>query len=445
MADKRTHNFIDGIANKLKGKKADSPQSEMRKEQVIVANNRKNAENMISKLRSINLYDKNTKHSRKIAALGKFEDYEENNKLSNEVIASEEFEDVINWAIKELSAPTIFTRDISSLDEELEFSIDALSKAIKEGWITTARWAAISIYQGLSNLRQEISGIDMVNADELYEKRLNYAIEMGNIIRVSQDYDITDQSLQTQKRKYDKAFAKQQEIRKYLKEQKKSDEGSMLLEEIRQNVHNPAALSEKAKALKKELEDYQRLRGNVEEMYVTIMTKESELNECNQKIATIRIHLAELPAVNDPMLEAKIERADKLYVKNLEKTLDDIKISREAHKRYLEKLKHLSTHEVLQDEAAQVIVTMNNMDIEDEKELNRKMMIAERAKKEKEKNIRRMEALKQSRLEYQQLVDREKALEEELEDEKDYEEEVETQAEEDFEDEVETEYEYEPE
>lgn len=426
MADKRTHNFIDGIANKLKGKKADSPQSEMRKEQVIVANNRKNAENMISKLRSINLYDKN-------------------NKLSKEIIASEEFEDTINWAIKELSAPTIFTRDISSLDEKLEFSIDALSKAIKEGWITTARWAAISLYQGLSNLRQEISGIDMVNADELYEKRLNYAIEMGNIIRVSQDYDTTDQSLQTQKRRYDRDFAKQQQKREYLEEQKNSYAGNMLLEEIKQNVHNPAALSEKAKTLKKEFEDYQRLRGNVEEMYLTIMTKESALNECNQKIATIRNHLAELPTVNDPLLNAKIERANNLYVKNLEKTLDDIKISREAHKRYLEKLKHLSTHEVFQDEAAQVIVTMKNMDLEKEKELNREMMIAERAKKEKEKNIRRMEALKQSKLEYQQLVDRERALEEELEEDKDYEEEVETQAEEDFEDEVETEYEYEPE
>lgn len=426
MADKRTHNFIDGIANKLKGKKADSPQSEMRKEQVIVANNRKNAENMISKLRSINLYDKN-------------------NKLSKEIIASEEFEDTINWAIKELSAPTIFTRDISSLDEKLEFSIDALSKAIKEGWITTARWAAISLYQGLSNLRQEISGIDMVNADELYEKRLNYAIEMGNIIRVSQDYDTTDQSLQTQKRRYDRDFAKQQQKREYLEEQKNSYAGNMLLEEIKQNVHNPAALSEKAKTLKKDFEDYQRLRGNVEEMYLTIMTKESALNECNQKIATIRNHLAELPTVNDPLLNAKIERANNLYVKNLEKTLDDIKISREAHKRYLEKLKHLSTHEVFQDEAAQVIVTMKNMDLEKEKELNREMMIAERAKKEKEKNIRRMEALKQSRLEYQQLVDRERALEEELEEDKDYEEEVETQAEEDFEDEVETEYEYEPE
>lgn len=426
MADKRTHNFIDGIANKLKGKKADSPQSEMRKEQVIVANNRKNAENMISKLRSINLYDKN-------------------NKLSKEIIASEEFEDTINWVIKELSAPTIFTRDISSLDEKLEFSIDALSKAIKEGWITTARWAAISLYQGLSNLRQEISGIDMVNADELYEKRLNYAIEMGNIIRVSQDYDTTDQSLQTQKRRYDRDFAKQQQKREYLEEQKNSYAGNMLLEEIKQNVHNPAALSEKAKTLKKEFEDYQRLRGNVEEMYLTIMTKESALNECNQKIATIRNHLAELPTVNDPLLNAKIERANNLYVKNLEKTLDDIKISREAHKRYLEKLKHLSTHEVFQDEAAQVIVTMKNMDLEKEKELNREMMIAERAKKEKEKNIRRMEALKQSKLEYQQLVDRERALEEELEEDKDYEEEVETQAEEDFEDEVETEYEYEPE
>lgn len=426
MADKRTHNFIDGIANKLKGKKADSPQSEMRKEQVIVANNRKNAENMISKLRSINLYDKN-------------------NKLSKEIIASEEFEDTINWAIKELSAPTIFTRDISSLDEKLEFSIDALSKAIKEGWITTARWAAISLYQGLSNLRQEISGIDMVNADELYEKRLNYAIEMGNIIRVSQDYDTTDQSLQTQKRRYDRDFAKQQQKREYLEEQKNSYAGNMLLEEIKQNVHNPAALSEKAKTLKKEFEDYQRLRGNVEEMYLTIMTKESALNECNQKIATIRNHLAELPTVNDPLLNAKIERANNLYVKNLEKTLDDIKISREAHKRYLEKLKHLSTHEVFQDEAAQVIVTMKNMDLEKEKELNREMMIAERAKKEKEKNIRRMEALKQSKLEYQQLVDRERALEEELEEDKDYEEEAETQAEEDFEDEVETEYEYEPE
>lgn len=426
MADKRTHNFIDGIASKLKGKKTESPQTEMRKEQVILANNRKNAENMISKLKSINLYDKS-------------------NKLSRDVIASEEFEDTISWAIKELDAPTVFTRDISGLDEKLEFSIDALSKAIKEGWITTARWAATALYQGLSNLRQEISGIDLVNADELYEKRLNYAIEMGNIIRVSQDYDTIEQTLQTQKRRYDRDFEKQQEKREYLENQKNSYAGNVLLEEIKQNVHNPAALSEKAKALKKEFEDYQRLRGNVEEMYLAIMTKESALNECNQKIATIRNHLSELPSVNDPLLNAKIERANNLYVKSIQNTLDDIKISREAHKRYLEKLRHLTTHEVFQDEAAQVIVTMKNMDLEKEKEINREMMIAERAKKEKERNIRRMEALQKSRLEYQQLVEREKAIESELEEDKDVEENMEDEVEENFEAEVETEYEYEPE
>lgn len=133
------------FTNKIFGGKSESPQSEMRKEQVVVANNRKSAANMISKLKCINLYDKK-------------------NQIPQEVIAEEEFQKVINWAIKELSEPTVFTRDISSLDEKIEFAIDAFSKAIREGWVTTARWAATALNQGLSNLRQEISGIEIGRA-----------------------------------------------------------------------------------------------------------------------------------------------------------------------------------------------------------------------------------------------------------------------------------------
>ena len=145
--------------------------------------------------------------------------------------------------MNELNEPTVFTMDISSLDDKIDFAIDAFSKAIKEGWVNTARWAATALHQGLSNLRQDISGIDVPNADALYEKRLNYAIEMENIVKASQDYDVAEIALKKQNERYQNKNNQAQKLKEELNNLKNTIEGAQFEEEIRQNAHKPGALS----------------------------------------------------------------------------------------------------------------------------------------------------------------------------------------------------------
>lgn len=419
MATKGFQKFVD----KFTGKKAESPQTEMRKEQVVVANNRKNASNMISKLKCINLYDKK-------------------NKLTPDVIASEEFEDTINWAIKELSEPTVFTRNIASLDERIEFAIDALTKAIREGWISTARWAATALHQGLANLRQDISGIDLANADALYEKRLNYAIEMENIIKASQDYDTAEIALKAQQKRYKTKSDEVQKIRDELNKIKESFEGRMLMEEIGQNTHNPGVLSEDARNLKKKFEDYHKLLGSMQEIYLEVMAKTSILNDCDRKIETIRNHLVELPVVNDPMLNAKIERANNMYVRNLQKTLDDIEVSRKAYDQYLAKLAQISGHKVFQDEAANVIATMQKIENEERERYDRAMRISQKVKSQLQRDQERKRKIEEMKVEIDNIINETKF---EIEDETETEYEAEREEETEEETEENVEYVYDPE
>lgn len=381
MATKGFQKFVD----KFTGKKSESPQTEMRKEQVVVANNRKSAANMISKLKCINLYDKR-------------------NKLPKEIIQSEEFEDTINWAIKELSEPTVFTRNITSLDEKIEFAIDALTKAIREGWPSTARWAETALHQGLANLRQEISGIDLANADALYEKRLNYAIEMENIIKASQDYDTAEIALKQQQKRYQSKSEEVQQLREELNKIKNSFDGRLLMEEIGQNTHNPGVLSEEARKLKKKFEDYHKYLGSMQEIYLEVMTKTSVLNDCDRKIETIRNHLVELPVVNDPMLNAKIERANNMYVKNLQKTLDDIELSRRSYDQYLAKLAQISGHKVFQDEAANVIAMMQKIENEERERYDRAMRISQKVKSQIQRDKERMKQMEEMKNEIDNII-----------------------------------------
>lgn len=391
------------FTNKIFGGKSESPQTEMRKEQVVIANNRKRAGEMISKLRCINLYDKK-------------------NQIPQEVIAEEEFQTVINWAMNELNEPTVFTMDISSLDDKIEFAIDAFSKAIKEGWVNTARWAATALHQGLSNLRQDISGIDVPNADALYERRLNYAIEMENIIKASKDYDVAEIALKKQNERYQSKYNQLQKLKEELNNFRNTIEGAQLEDEIRQNAHKPGSLSKEARDLKQKYEECHKFIGSMQEIYLEIRKETAVLNDCDRKIETIRNHLVNLPTVNDPMLNARIERANNIHLRDMQKTLDDIEISKRNYDQYLSKMKQLSNHKVFQDEAANVIATMQKFENEEREKLDRSIRNAQMIKAKLQRNAEKQKELAGLKEEINNLhLENEKLYQENTLQEEDYE------------------------
>lgn len=180
----------------------------------------------------------------------------------------------------------------------------------------------------------------------------------------------------------------------------------------------------------------------MQEIYLEIMTKTSVLNDCDRKIETIRNHLVELPTVNDPMLNARIERANNMYLKNLQKTLDDIEISRRTYDQYLSKLTQISNHKVFQDEAAKVIATMQKIENEERERLDRSIRNAQMIKAKLQKNAEKQKELAGLKEEINNLhLENEKLYKENTLQEDDYET--------DYEDEEEynenVEYEYEPE
>lgn len=356
---------MDGVRNVIrKGVKAlrgeESAYEQTRRDQVTLANNCSRAAAMKAKLERIDFSV---------------------SKLKPETI--QEYRALANEAIRELNDPAVITMDTKALDDYIDYAIDAFTKAIQEGLEMTAQWSGVAIYQSLTNLRKEISGIDLENADELYKKRLEYAENLEILVKTSLKYDSDYAQMLNQQARYQEKLEELRKKKEWYAAEKNSPEGSLAITEIQQFASEPARLSYKAKLMQDELYRCHILEGSAAEIEIDIRTKERELEAEIQEIESTRNRLAKLPVVTDPMLQEKINRAAQSYRDNLRKTLNGLQEARLAYERHLTELRTIGEHPVFTDTTAAAIKTMNSIDREQREEVQRNQRLEKQRKKDK--------------------------------------------------------------
>lgn len=365
MATKGGQNFWDKMTSPFR-KKEEDPHEEVRNGQVVLAGNRKGAAEMIAKLRCIDFTDSL-------------------NKLPLETVKQEGYEQVVRAVINELNSPIEITRDISALDEKINIAIDAFIEAVKENYPTAAHWAAAAMYQGVSNLRQEIGGINAPYEEELYKKRLDYAINLELIVKASLARDAAYKELVKQEARHQKKLDQIQDKESWFEKVKRSAEGQLAIAELRQSAGNPMAMSAKAKEVSKELDSLSMLNGENLEIEIDIATKEALIEQYEHQIESARNRLAELPTVTDPQLQVKLKRAMEVYRDNLRDTHNRIKDYKSEYFRHLSEIEQLTKSDVFTDQVVSAIRTMDQLEVKKQKDIIRSQQVAAQAQKELER------------------------------------------------------------
>lgn len=358
---------MDGVRNVIsKGVKAlrgeESAYEQTRRDQVTLANNRSRAAAMKAKLERIDF------------SVSKFKP---------ETIR--EYRALASEAIRELNDPAVITMDTKALDDYIDYAIDAFTKAIQEGLEMTAQWSGAAIYQSLTNLRKEISGIDLENADELYKKRLEYAENLEILVKSSMKYDADYAQMLNQQARYQEKLEEIRKKKEWYTAEKNTPEGSLAIAEIRQFASEPSRLSHKARLIQDELYRCHILEGSAEEIRLDIHTKEKKLEAEIQEIESTRNRLAELPVVTDPMLQEKINRAAQSYRDNLRRTLNELQEAQLAYVRHLSGLRTLAEHTMFTNSTAAAIKTMNSIDREQREEAQRNQRLEKQKRMDKQR------------------------------------------------------------
>lgn len=381
MATKGSKKLTDKISGLFK---KETPQDEMRREQVQLAQNRTREENLISKLNAINFADPN-------------------NKLSPAFIQAKGCQSVVRYAVNELKNPPIIPQDIEELDKYIDLAVDALAEAVRDGLENTAEWSSVALYTAITTLRTEVSGIDAENADALLESKLDYARNLEIIIKASREYDRIDRDLKAQRKRRDNKRAELEKRKEQYKQKRDTVEGMKAVAEIEQYASSPSLMSDEAKALADELYQIHRLKGECTEIEMDISTKEVELQQKTSEIESTRNRLATPPQVADPKLQEKINKASELYRDSLRRRLNAARESSLAYERHLSEIRGLMEHTVFVDRMAMAVNEDNAIQLEELQDQQRtRETLARMRKRQEEKAIIKLE-----NQELEQLIEKE--------------------------------------
>lgn len=243
--------------------------------------------------------------------------------LSNEKILELKLHGVIQDAVEQLRYPESPGQDLSQLDRDLASIISVLDESVKCGYELTAQWACSALTFAIRNLGMDLSGMDAEYAAETMRCRLEYSQNLKLLVELCRKHDQLTASLNTRQRQRQE---KRRELdTAKLRYQSRRDSGQLdtALYDLKINVHNPAALTDEARALRDELSTLHRLKSTIIELDVFIDADKLSLNTCAAQIDTRRNALARTPRAADPKLQARINEADRLYREQLNRDLNE--------------------------------------------------------------------------------------------------------------------------
>lgn len=243
--------------------------------------------------------------------------------LSDEKILSLKIHAVIQDAIEQLHYPQTDDPNLSYLDNDLVSIISLLGESVKYGYELTAQWACSALTAAIRNLSIDMTGMDAEYTSETMRCRWEYSQNLKLLVELCRKHDQLTASLNTRQRQRQE---KRRELdTAKLRYQSRRDSGQLdaALYDLKINVHNPAALTDEARALRDELSTLHRLKSTIIELDVFIDADKLSLNTCAAQIDTRRNALARTPRAADPKLQARINEADRLYREQLNRDLNE--------------------------------------------------------------------------------------------------------------------------
>lgn len=347
MATKGTSNFLGGIKNMF-GKTGNAAPQEDPKESITVSHARE--KEMLAKLKKIDLENPD-------------------NKLSPVRVHELSIEKIVRYAVGELKYPLVVEQDLVNLDNSMAYIIDALNRAIREGWDMTAEWACTALVCAVKSLRTEVDGTDEEYADALWECRVEYAHRLELLVKECIKYDELNAKLMKQQDRRRGERAELDRRKSAHLSRQESGELDNAMAELSQFAHDPSQLSDEAKAVRNELIEMRHLKDSIVEIDANIDAQEADLRAVKADIKSLRNALSNPPQVTDPQLQNKINEANRRYRKSLRDQLDNAEEALRAHNVHISAMKDLAQHSLHIRTGAEAIEEAQTLALERLKEL----------------------------------------------------------------------------
>lgn len=369
--------------DKLFGKK-ETPREIAQKGQNLVKQNRSNAKAIISKLNSIDFYSPD-------------------NKLAPEIIKEAAYIGLCANLEKDLDDPAEITRDISGLDEILEYAADALGEAVRSGHPTKAHWAAAALYKGIKELRKEISGTEAGHEASVYEKRLEYAKTLKLIIDQAANLDQSQISLKEQQERYDALHAEIADLKNKFTQYVQTPEGSAALANMNLFASNPEMMSDNAKNLSALSSEAKSKEEVSKAAYKQIMVLREQVQAAQTQISIARNQLSMGVNVIRPEQLAETQRMLERSVQDITTKLDEIKKQKDLTKKFFSDMELVGQHAVFLDSAAEAVKAANALKNENTQELTRRAQILEQMRRDQRNEKIAREILEAAQKRYEHL------------------------------------------
>lgn len=371
--------------DKLFGKK-ETPREAAQRGQNLVKQNRSNAKAIISKLNSIDFYSAD-------------------NKLDPEIIKEAAYIGLCANLEKDLEDPAEITRDISGLDEILEYAADALGEAVRNGHPTKAHWAAAALYKGIKELRKEITGTEAGHEAAVYEKRLEYAKTLKLIVDQASQLDKAEISLKEQQDRYDVLQKEIATLKENFTRYVQTPEGSTALANMNLFAANPEMMSENAKNLAAQSNEVKSKEDVAKAAYKQIMTLREQVQAANTQISIARNLLSMGVSIIRPEQLAETQRMLEHSVTETTARLDEIQKQKSLTKKYFDDMDLLGHHPVLLDSAAAAVKAANALKNENAQELTRRAQVLEQMRRDQWNEKIAREILEAAQKRYEHLED----------------------------------------
>ena len=324
------------------------------------------------------------------------------NRLSPEKLQELNIPGIIRYACSELRVPVTTDQDAQELDKNLDYIIRALENSIREGEEMTAEWACAALVFSIRNLRMDIAGLEGDYANDLMACRVEYARNLRQLVEQCREHDLLAANLaelecRRQQKREELDTAKNRYVAR-------RDSGALdiYLAELEQNIHNPASMSDEAKALKKELSNLQMLKASLIEVDTAIDADQVSLNNRITQIESRRNALSSPPHTHDPKLQERINEANRLYREKLRRQLNDAEQALRDHDVHIGAMTELANHSVHVYTVSQALQIAKDIDLE-----RYQHMLAEKQAEElRARAAANVEALKESIREQEREMER---------------------------------------
>ena len=272
-------------------------------------------------------------------------------KLSAEKIEELHIRIVLRRVRQELvERPVIIAVDMTEIDHIVKYILNELQCAMERGFETAAHWSTAALAMAVNALYTPIPANDLEYSDALMAERLRYAQNLKLLVQNARYYDEYTVELAVCTRRYNQKKEALQALTEEIQTILDSEEGRLLMDDIRDHDEEPAEMKPAARELRDKLLYLNLLERDKLALSLDVSTAAEQRYLYSKYLDQIQNIVKFSPRVMDPKLSAKNQEALKAHAAELRRHLVHMEELLKPYDANLSELNDLVPHAVFQPE-----------------------------------------------------------------------------------------------